>query len=416
MLDLFVSGYDEVTFEPDELDPSKQVLSAKMSAAKQGALAAAGDNDLTGITEGQFVPDPPCILPFEDDDKTVEKVVQDYEEIQQYWKNYANFLDDWPGVRFGRENMESFRNLWSNRPLGSRLRAFCVITPNSVGVRYIASLDDDRKNGQVLRPGQCVAVEAIKEEADGEQRFLKLPGPGAGWVFQQKDGVPVMAEMKSIEPGMWWYRVVYDKPVEVRKCPTFDDKARTGFLLSPKEVTMVNLRCKVDGYMFFHLMDGRGWVFELQPGSKKNDKNRERIVFMQCDDDFVDGGDTTTLKSLVPPTNEVVEVGLWTYVVNIEPVLAIGTKRNGVYLKPGDVVKVDKRANSNGNPPGLGGPGVQNRRWLRLGGNQGWVPETDERGKKLLLEQFTDEVSYPSWFKQQSDVNTAKEPWHIGCF
>lgn len=70
-------------------------------------------------------------------------------------------------------------------------------------------------------------------------------------------------------------------------------------------------------------------------------------------------GDTL---GMLPPTNGVVEVGLWTYVVGIAPVLALGAKLNGTYIQPGDVIKVDKRAFSDGMHPTAGGSG-RRRPW-----------------------------------------------------
>jgi len=417
MFDLFVSGYDEVKFEADEFDPEKQVLSAKMKETRDKEKDTLDNQEEQDVVLGLYIPDPPCILPYEDDEAfDASAMDQENATVQNYWKNYASFLDEWPGVKERRQNMDKFITLWSNRPTGSRLRAYVVVTNNSVGVRYIASGDDDQKNGQILRPGQCVAIEAINEDYDreeGNRRYLKLPGPGAGWVFESRDGVQCLAEIKAVETGTWWYRVQGTTPAETRKSPAVNEGARTGWMLAPKEVVMVNVRCKLNGFRFLHLADGRGWIFEQKPGTLKNDKNKENLVLVACEDEFLDG-ESAALKNLLPPTHEVVEVGLWTYVVDTEPILAIGAKRNGIFIKPGDVVKVDKRANSSGNPQGMGGPGVQNRRWLRLGGGRGWVPETDEKGKTLLTEQFSDEVTYPAWFKPNVDPNTPKEEWHIG--
>jgi|EP00427_Karlodinium_veneficum_P021918 hypothetical protein len=409
MADLFLSGYDDVKFEPDETNPEKNVMKANMSWRQSFGFSggAGGPNPNLAL----YVPDPPCILPFEDEEQ-IEEADTAQLDVPTYWKNYAGWLQYWPKLKEHREAIESFRSLWANRPVGSRLRGYVVVSPNSIGVRHRPTYDEEQRNGQIIRTGTCMGIEAIKE--DTNTRFLKLPGPGAGWVFDKYNDQEVMAEMKSIDVGQWWYRVVSQSPLETRSCPTSKDEARNGWLLSYKEVVVVNLRCKVGGYTFFHLADGRGWMFELKPGTVKNDKSLANVVMTPCEDDFVDGGDQATLKSLVPPTNEVVEVGMWTYIVDLEPVLAIGTKRNGFYIRPGDVVKVDKRANSNGNPQGIGGPGIQNRRWLRLGGNQGWVPEIDERGKTLMNEQSTDEVGYPTWFKPNDDVNKPKEPWHVG--
>lgn len=245
-------------------------------------------------------------------------------------------------------------------------------------------------------------------------KFLKLPGPGAGWVFESKYGKQLLQEMKNVEAGMWWYKCTGTSPIEVRKSPTFDDDARSGFLVNPKEIVVANIRVKIHGFYFYHLFDGRGWVFELKPGTLKNDRAPDTVMMSPCDDDFVEGEEMAVIQQLVPPTNEVVEVGLWTYIVGIDPVMAIGSFRNGHLVAPGSVVKVDKRANSNGNPHRMGTNTMQNRIWLRLGDGRGWVPETDETGRKLMLLQATSDIVYPNWFRPGADPNDNTEPWMIG--
>lgn len=407
MIDLFVSGYDEVTFARDPLNPDQEVINTHRRW-KPTANNAGEVDPITGepIT---YVPDPPCIMPYEDEDgHPLQLHGQDENSrVEAYWKNFAGWLEYWPGIKEYREAQQTFRQLWLNKPGDSRIRGFVVTTPYSIGVRTRPSTDEDQKNGQVLRPGQCVGVETV--ETRGGNRFLKLPGPGAGWVFERKDGEEIMTEMKSIEAGMWWYKCDATSPVELQKCPTWDDRARGGFILAPKEVVVVDIRLKIYGFTFLHLFDGRGWVSELKPGSAKNDRRAEAIVMRQCDDDFVDGAELGVVHQLVPPTNEVVEVGLWTYITSIEPVMAIGTRRNGYFIPPGSVVKVDKRANSNGNPQGAGSVTIQNRVWLRLGDGNGWVPETDEYGQKLMLLQNNDQVAYPNWYQPAADPNKVKE-------
>lgn len=141
----------------------------------------------------------------------------------------------------------------------------------------------------------------------------------------------------------------------------------------------------------------------------------EHLVMAECGNEFRNGDEKRLFAQLLPPTNEVVEVGLWTYIVNLDPVLALGAEKQGVFLAPGSVVKVDKRANSNGKPNRESQACLQNRLWLRISDGSGWVPETDENGKKLMLLQNTDEVSYPSWFKPEIDPNKPKESKFLWC-
>jgi hypothetical protein len=419
MLDLFVSGHDEIYFEKDPLNPSREVINTNKSWKARGAYP--GDLDTTTGFPFAYVPDPPCIMPYEEDTEMARRargdMTHENPKVDDYWKEHAGFLDCWPQLKDYRETQDAFRTFWMNRPTDSRVRSYINMSKFSIGVRNRPTHEEHHKNDQIIRPGQCIAVEMVEERGeldDSISRWLKLPGPGAGWVMEStRSGEPLMAELKNIEAGLWWYKCCSKCPVEARKCPSWDDSVRAGYLVNPKEIMVINLRCQVNGYMFLHLYDGRGWVFELKPGTLKNDRNPESIVMMPCEDDFINGEEMEILKQLVPPTNEVVELGLWTYLVNLDPVLAIGTKRNGYFLAPGTVVKVDKRANSNGLPNRLGSISLQNRVWLRLADGSGWVPETDDSGKRLMLLQSSDEVVYPSWFRPGADPNK-QEDWMTG--
>lgn len=409
--DLFMGGYDGVYFEPDELNPAKPSINARHSWKQAGDDEGIAKEIIDSI---QHVPDPPCIMPFEaeeDEDATA------YEEIpmKDYWKEWAMWVETWPKIREYKQEVDTFRHTWHNRSYDSRLRAYVSMSKNSIGVRRNVGTDMEAMTGQAVLPGMPIGIENWKEV--GRSRYVKLPGPGAGWVLDTNEGTPLLAEMKYTEilqDGSGWHRVVTNEFVEIRRYPSYDDDARSGWILSPREIVVVALKCKVNGHGFFLLADGRGWVFELKPGVAKNNKDVQNLILLPCEDEFVDGEDAAILKNLVLPTNEVVEVGMWTYIVNVQPVLAVGGHRTGVFLTPGDVVKVDKRANSNGNPPGLGGPGIQNRRWLRVAQHKAWAPETNEHGQKLLLEQANDEVAYPSWFRPGKNVNEITETWHAG--
>lgn len=409
IIDLFVSGYDEVTFEKDPLDPENEFMRTRHSwigESKPHADASAG-------AFATYIPDPPCIMPFKRDEFAEEEFEGDgIPRVVEYWKDFAGWLEQWPSLKRYRDAQDEFCSLWRHTPAESRLRGFVVLAANSVGMRFRPGLAEEEKNGQILLPGQCIPVE--ETQVTDNNRFLKLPGPGAGWVFEYKDSMQVMAEMRSIEVGMWWYNCEAVLPVEVRKSPTWDDSARSGFVLNPQEVVVVNIRCKLNGYTFVHLFDGRGWVFELSPGTLKNDSHASTLVMSECEHDFMGLGDMHALQSLVPSTSEVVEVGQWTYITNLEPVLAVGSRRYGHFLAPGSVVKVDKRANSSGRPRGFESSHAQDRLWLRLSDGDGWVPETDENGNNLMLLQETNEVSYPSWFQPGTDPNPAPQRWEAG--
>jgi len=409
IIDLFVNGYDEVTFEKDPLNPENEFINTRRSWMEKSKSHNADP------TTGQvtYIPDPPCIMPFVGDEFAEDEFEDDdMPKLEQYWKNFAGWVEDCPNMKEYRDAQDKFCKLWRHTPAESRLQGFVVITANSVGMRFRPGLAEAEKNGQVLRPGQCILVELIQETEHNQ--FLKLPGPGAGWVFEYKDGAQVMAEMRAVEVGMWWYKCEAGTPIEVRKAPTWDDSARSGFVLNSQEVVVVNIRCILNGYYFFHLFDGRGWVFELIPGTLKNDKRVSNVVMQECEHDFAGLQDLRVFQHFVPATNEVVEVGHWTYITNMQPVLAIGSRRYGHFLAPGSVVQVDKRANSSGNPPGIETSHIQDRLWLRLADGTGWVPEIDENGKKLMLMQRTDEVTYPSSFHCGTEPIVEAKRWEAG--
>lgn len=312
--------------------------------------------------------------------------------------------------------MDTFETNWTEHTTThTKCKAFVVTCRNSVAARSSPDRDESLKTATILKPGQCVLVDEMKEK-DGV-RFLHLKYK-SGWVFDSIDNNPVMAEMKNVQIGKWWYRVVCQEFVEVRRTPSIATESRNGWVLCPKELVVVRLRCRINGLQFMLLADGRGWMFELKPGSSKNNKDFENVVLHECEDDFIVGSESAILKRLVPPTNEVVEIGEWTYIVNDQPVLALGARRNGTYLAPGDVIKIDKRAIANGNPGALEGETktMQNRRWLRLADKRGWVPDSNPvTGKVLMVEQTDNDVAYPSrWQGNKKNADRPKEEWMSG--
>ncbi|CAE7318123.1 unnamed protein product, partial [Symbiodinium necroappetens] len=100
--------------------------------------------------------------------------------------------------------------------------------------------------------------------------FLKL-ADGRGWVFETKDRLLVMSEVRAKEKeardfarGLWHYTVVCDDDVEIRAAPTYSDEARTGLTVHPGDCVAVDERCRVNATWFLRLSDGRGWLFETK--------------------------------------------------------------------------------------------------------------------------------------------------------
>merc|ERR1719343_2019343 len=120
----------------------------------------------------------------------------------------------------------------------------------------------------------------------------------------------------------------------------------------------------------------------------------------ECDMEVLQGDTWLSQDDILPVTNEIVEVGLWTYVVQADNLLAIGTKIHGTVLNNGDVIKIDKRAYTDGCAP-AGGNETASMRWLRLMDGRGWVPEKLIDGKNAVSLQSGGAVSYPSTLKQK---------------
>lgn len=211
---------------------------------------------------------------------------------------------------------------------------------------------------------------------------------GSGWVYDALTDTTLVAELKQVEVGSWWYQVVCEEYVEVRTTPTLSPSARSGFLMCPGEVTVVWLRAYVKGVPFLQLADGRGWIFEVKPVSaSKSKRNFMDLVAREVELEPDLAKDSQDFQDLIPPTNEVVEVGMWAYKVLNKPVLAIGTRPCGIILKPGEVVRVDKRCSANGNhEPDTAPMIMQSRTWLRLTQSRGWIPIVSETGEELVVQ------------------------------
>jgi len=394
---VFLSGADKVdkTSRADGfiLERSHNPESAGLHLQSTSGLLSKG-----AFVDTEFIKDPPCVMPFEDLDET-ESVQNPYPTVQAYWKGFAGYLDDWPTLSRNKTVIQDFVSQYENQVAESNLkcRGFVCISQHPVAVRSSASFSEACKTRHIIEPGDVILVEKVEQasEEDAAVDFLQLAG-GKGWVFSMLNGQMLFAEMRMMEVGARWYRVVCPELAEARKVPSHADWARTGWILNPGECVSAALRAHVCGYDFLMLADGRGWIFTAKPGAPKNTREPESFVMAECETDFL-LDDVAHLQLLVPATNHVVEVGKWTYVVNQSPVLAIGTTECGTWLVPGDVVRINKRAVAHGGTTSLSP--VQCRRWLRLTDNRGWVPETFEDGSEALTIREDEDMSYPQWYQ-----------------
>lgn len=145
---------------------------------------------------------------------------------------------------------------------------YSVICQEDVETRMSPTYSDDARTGVVLMSGDCIAVDERCTVAGA--RFLKL-ADGRGWVFETKDRLLVMSEVRAKEKeardfarGLWHYTVVCDDDVEIRAAPTYSDEARTGLTVHPGDCVAVDERCRVNATWFLRLSDGRGWLFETK--------------------------------------------------------------------------------------------------------------------------------------------------------
>jgi len=340
----------------------------------------------------------------QDDRDVVNKKSQMKREmlIQDYWKQHAPDTD-WKCCNGTQDNVHKFEAVFRQQAYGFNDRgharnlqfalAFVVVTDDKIGIRSKAQLTAEMVTGaeeapqaaadNTLHPGSCVIATATVELQG--TTFLKLQG--GGWVFQNYGGLEVMKRMSDTVVGMRWYQVVCKELVETRRAPTFDDSARTGALLAPKEVTVVCCKCTVDGETWLRLADGRGWVFECFSTS-----SGLKRVMVECEEAGVAGANTNgqgrATRKKKTPTSSAIERGSWIYEVLDREVVLIGNTPTGQVLAPRTTILVDIRVPANGcktnEVSNKASEAAENRIWFRLEDGQGWIPKTGADNKPLV--------------------------------
>lgn len=166
----------------------------------------------------------------------------------------------------------------------SNARCFVVAYKSALRLRSSATGSDSECTGKYLRPGQCFIVTVALEKED--TTYLKL-ADGSGWVFDRWNGRKMVLELDKVELGEYWYTCTSQDFVEVRSAPSVSEDCRSGWIMCPKEVTMVGLRCIVSGHLYLQLQDGRGWLFETQPWAlaRKNGHETPVDVMHECSAD-----------------------------------------------------------------------------------------------------------------------------------
>lgn len=393
---------------------------------------------------------------FDDDEESVDGGERDNAEshmsLKDYWRAYAAWLECWPSIRSNREDQGAFARQWyASGRSSSTMQTYIVMAHSCVGLRVKATMVDEAKNGKILRPGQCVIVEA-KKNVQGIN-FLKLVD-AQGWVFESfaspqanvfhrtqsggktsgdaeaseyTDQGKVMAEALDLECGAWWYRIACEEFVEIRRTPTLSDRARSGWVCFPGEVVLVMVRCVLGGMVFLQLSDGRGWLFERKPHHTREEGSDPRVMVQIPDsgqglpEDLIPSW-TSAGEVLVP------ESGEWAYsVVSPRAITAIGGAICGDIVRPGDRIVVDRRSVAGS---ALGrtfadswqindeeSESLQSRVWVRLAERHAWLPTTDTDGTLLLEvvdeEQRLSEASSPG-AERAPAARYDIEDWMVG--
>jgi len=329
-----------------------------------------------------YFPDPPCILPCpprpDCDDEGDTAAGMGESAPHSYWKQHATWLENWPSLDRSRAATREFVARWDDDSGASNPQAFVNVCEQPVAVRSQPVDSSDAKTEVWVQPGEMVVVAEVVERQG--TRYLRLAS-GAGWLFETQGRAPVMARMACVAVGSWWFRVACGEALEVHTAPTFA-ASPSGWVMSPTEIFLVDVKTRVRGCKFFHLADGRGWIPELrQPAHPRGSAcspmwphaDAPTLLVKEAEADL-EGRSVGwfNYSSIVPSTSDVVEVGEWRYVVGELPVLAIGSRQFGELLEPGESVKVDKRAFASGDAPGRGQPGTASSRWCGRRTSAAW--------------------------------------------
>jgi len=399
----------------EESDIASAILTGNLDVCRDADFSShLLDHQDDGSLQFTFFKDPPCVIPFK---KTSRHQDDRDQQAFQYWKDHATGLEQWPKLAEARH-----RNLNFVNSLGDRghqrcsavvmFRILVNVSIESVAIHSSSPVQTGPEVNNKVHPGELVVVRDTSFQQHGARWWYLRDKHGA--VCDSKDGEQTLFEAQNLETGQWWYRVCGPQCIEVRVAPTYSDGARTRWVMCPREVALVCARCRIVGTEFVQLADGRGWVFTMRPCSSDlgGTYGGQEPVFEQCDDEFWELDARADVWSTLPPTEDVVEVGTWTYVVQERPVLCVGSKRHGTFLAPGDIVTVDKRTIANGDP--FPGRTILNRFWVRLKDGRGWAPVLADDGKEQLKIQEPHDTLHPPWFKGRGTWDRAQEPWMVG--
>jgi hypothetical protein len=175
--------------------------------------------------------------------------------------------------------------LWTfyihNPPYGLHLRwhpvdreEFRIRRDEEPQLEHLAGIDED--GFVVLWPTQKIYCDKRIIHPISGVNYYRVQGT-RGWVFDRKPGHrrPYLLDEHLVRKGMFAYQNLTDTPLEVRAWATVDDDARTGRLVHPTDVIIVDIKVEETNTVpsdvngpFLHLTDGRGWLFQNKGSNK----------------------------------------------------------------------------------------------------------------------------------------------------
>jgi hypothetical protein len=176
--------------------------------------------------------------------------------------------------------------LWTfyvhNPPFGLHLRwhpvdrdEFRIRFDEDPQLEHLAGVADD--GFVILLPTQKIYCDKRIIHPISGVNFYRVQGT-RGWVFDRKPGHKkvFLLDEHVVRKGMFAYQNLTNTPLEIRAWATIDDDARTGRLVHPTDVVIVDMKIDETNPLtsesngpFLHLTDGRGWLFQNKGNNKE---------------------------------------------------------------------------------------------------------------------------------------------------
>jgi hypothetical protein len=135
-----------------------------------------------------------------------------------------------------------------------------------VGVRTKPNVTDASRDSDSVREGGMVAIDLRQPSAyptSTNGPFLRLASYNGGWLFETKNGEPMMEEVPT-EKGLWALQVLNKAGMALREHPADYPTNLVSPQISYPDgfIIYVDLKVKAkDGVVFYRVQGTRGWVF-----------------------------------------------------------------------------------------------------------------------------------------------------------